>query len=207
MGLWLVFGFDLQGDWLFCVIECVLDVCVCMLVMILCGYVYCIGMFGFVWDDVCGDVWFEVVCENEFGLFVWNQIVIVFEYENWCFVDVFVICKFGYEVGGDLCGYLFGCFYKDGMYVEFDLYCVVYYFCELMEVGGNMVVYWFGYMYYYIGQISMDCVECVCMQVEVVEVVCKVYEMGYMDGFECMLMFIGDIEDYLLCYCYVDELC
>ncbi|MBJ9915750.1 DUF4034 domain-containing protein [Burkholderia cenocepacia] len=206
MGLRLALGLDPQGDWLPRAIERASDARACTSAMILRGYAHRTGTFGFARDDARGDAWLEAARENEPGSLAWNQIATAFEYENRRPADALAICKLGYEAGGDSCGYLLGCFYKDGTHVEADPYRAAHYFRESMEAGGNMAAYRLGYTYHHIGQTSTDRAERVRMQAEAVEAARKAHEMGHTDGLECMLMFIGDIEDYPSRHRYVDEL-
>ncbi|VWD13100.1 hypothetical protein BLA50215_03376 [Burkholderia lata] len=206
MGLRLTLGLDPHGDWLTGAIERASDARACTSAMILRGYAHRTGTFGFAQDDARGDAWLEAARLNEPGSLAWNQLATAMEYENRRPADAVAICQLGYEAGGDSCDYLLGCFHREGMHVEADPYRAAHYFRESMEAGGNMAAYRLGYTYHHIGQTSTDRAERARMQVEAVEAARKAHQMGHTDGLECMLMFIGDIEDHASRHRYVDEL-
>ncbi|OXI78788.1 hypothetical protein CFB50_34415 [Burkholderia sp. AU33423] len=206
MGLRLMLALDPHGDWLTGAIERASDARACTSAMILRGYAHRTGTFGFAQDDARGDAWLEAARLNEPGSLAWNQLATAMEDENRRPADAFAICQLGYEAGGDSCGYLLGCFYRDGTHVEADPYRAAHYFRESMEAGGNVAAYKLGYTYHHIGQTSTDRAERARMQVEAVEAARKAHEMGHTDALESMLMFISDIHDHASRHRYLDEL-
>ncbi|OXI15969.1 hypothetical protein CFB43_36625 [Burkholderia sp. AU15512] len=206
MGLRLMLALDPHGDWLTGAIERASDARACTAAMILRGYAHRTGTFGFAQDDARGAAWLEAARLNEPGSLAWNQLATAMEDENRRPADAFAICQLGYEAGGNSCGYLLGCFYRDGTHVEADPYRAAHFFRESMEAGGNVAAYKLGYTYHHIGQTSTDRAERARMQVEAVEAARKAHEMGHTDALESMLMFISDIEDHASRHRYLDEL-
>ncbi len=206
MGLRLTLALDPHGDWLTGAIQRASDARACTAAMILRGYAHRTGTFGFAQDDARGAAWLEAARLNEPGSLAWNQLATAMEDGNRRPADAFAICQLGYEAGGNSCGYLLGCFYRDGTHVEADPYRAAHFFRESMEAGGNVAAYKLGYTYHHIGQTSTDRAERARMQVEAVEAARKAHEMGHTDALESMLMFISDIEDHTLRHRYLDEL-
>ncbi|KWI47310.1 hypothetical protein WT72_30795 [Burkholderia pseudomultivorans] len=205
MGVRLALDLDPHGTWLTGAIERASDARACMAALILRGYAHRTGSFGFARDDARGDAWLEAARQHEPGSLAWNQLADAMRDEHRRPADAFAICQLGYEAGGNSCEFLLGCFYYDGMHVERDLYRAAHYFREGMEDGGNAAAYKLGYTYYAIGRESRDPAERTRMQAEAVEAARKAHEMKHSEGLECMLMFIGDLDDIPSRHRYVDE--
>lgn len=202
----LMLDTDPQGTWFTRAIERASDARACTAAMILRGYGHRAGAFGFARDDARGAAWLDAARVSDPGSLAWNQVAYALCSGNRRSEESFAICQLGYEAGGDSCEYLLGRFYEEGMHVEVDLYKAAHYYRLAMDDDGNMGAYKLSYVYHHIAQASKDEAERQRMKIEAVEAARKAHEMGHSDGLECLLMFIGDLDDIPSRHRYIDEL-